>query len=134
MKCSQIIPYLPGHAGGELQPETDRIVAAHVAECARCSGELQRLSSVRTQLAALGTRDVEPPPYLLDAILESTSDRSRRRVLAPIVPIPAGELARLVSDHRETIASAAGAVLVAAGAAYALWRAVRGPRPAPVIS
>ena len=128
MKCAQIIPYLPGHVGGELRPETDRIVVEHLSSCARCTAEAGRLSGVRTQLAALATREIEPPPYLVDAILEQTAERSKRRVLAPIVPIPAGELARVLSEHRETIASTAGAVLVAAGAAYALWRAVRGPR------
>jgi anti-sigma factor RsiW len=129
MKCAQVIPYLPGHAGGELRPETDRIVIEHLANCARCTADAGRLTNVRTQLAALGAREVEPPPFLLDAILESTAERGRRRILVPIVPLPAGELVRIVSEHRETIASTAGAVLVAAGAAYALWHAIRGPRP-----
>jgi hypothetical protein len=39
-----------------------------------------------------------------------------------------------VSDHRDTIASAAGVVVVAAGAAYALWRAVRGTRTAAAVT
>lgn len=127
MRCAEIRPYLPGYAGGDLRPDTTRIVDEHVASCHGCRDEVARNERVRAGLATLAAREVEPPAYFLDAVLESTPARRR---LVPILPVPPGDLVRLVQEHRDTIASAAGAMLVAAGAAYALWRAVRGSRRA----
>src|SRR5207253_6193296 len=118
----QIRPYLPGFAGGDLRPDTAEVVSEHLAGCAACSTEAASLTRVRAGLALVAERELEPPAGLLDAILDRTAERTSRRVLAPMLPIPIDEVARLVSDHRGTIASAAGVVVVAAGAAYALWR------------
>jgi hypothetical protein len=128
MRCDQITPYLPGYAGGDLRPDTARIVAKHVEGCQTCTADLGRLERVQTALATIAEREIEAPAYLVDAILEQTAEHPRRRVLAPMLPLPLEEVARVVSDHREAIASAAGTALVAAGAAYALWRVVRGSR------
>ena len=128
MRCDQITPYLPGYAGGDLRPDTSRIVQKHIASCKSCTGDLARLERVKVGLAAIADREIAPPAYLVDAILEQTAEQPRRRVLAPMLPLPLEEMARVVSDHRETIASAGATALVAAGAAYALWRAVRGSR------
>jgi anti-sigma factor RsiW len=127
MRCEQITPYLPGFAGGDLRPDTAAIVADHVASCARCATEVARQGRVLTGLATLSGREVEAPPYLIDAVIESVGGRAGHRFF-PILPVPPADLARALSEHRDTIASAAGTVLVAAGAAYALWRAVRGAR------
>jgi anti-sigma factor RsiW len=135
MRCEQIRPYLPGFAGGDLRPDTAEVVSEHLAGCKMCATEAAALARVQAGLMLVAQREIEPPPGLLEGILERTADRGHRRVLAPVLPIPIDEVARLVSDHRDTIASAAGVVVVAAGAAYALWRAVRGPRTAqPVTS
>jgi anti-sigma factor RsiW len=128
MNCDQIRPYLPGFTGGDLRADTAQVVTEHIADCKACSADAARLARVHTGLAQIATKEIEPPAYLFDAILEKTVERGHRRVLAPMLPIPVDEMARLVSDHRETIASAAGVAVVAAGAAYALWRAVRGSR------
>jgi anti-sigma factor RsiW len=128
MRCQQIRPYLPGFAGGDLRPDTATVVTEHIAGCKACNAEAAQLARVHAGLALISRQEVEPPAYLFEAILERTAERGPRRVLAPMLPIPMDEVARLVSDHRETIASAAGAVLVAAGAGYALWRAIRGTR------
>jgi anti-sigma factor RsiW len=130
MKCEQVVPYLPGFAGGDLRPDTARVVEEHVAGCSSCRADVAQLARVRTALATLTEREIEPPPFLVDAIIEQTETRAPRRVLAPILPVSVDEVARLVSDHRDTIASTAGVALVAAGAAYALWRAVRGSKTA----
>jgi anti-sigma factor RsiW len=135
MRCDQIRPYLPGFVGGDLRPDTADIVAAHVATCRTCTAEAASLERVRAGLALVGAREIEPPAGLLDDILERTAEQAQRRVLAPAIPFAVDDVVRLVSDHRETIASAAGVAVVAAGAAYALWRAVRGSRTAqPVTS
>jgi len=130
MRCDQIRPYLPGFVGGDLRSDTATVVAAHIATCASCSAESASLERVRTGLAVVAAREVEPPAWLLDAILERTAEHTQRRVLAPVLPFAVDDVARLLSDHRDTIASAAGVAVVAAGAAYALWRAVRGSRNA----
>ena len=132
MKCEQIIPYLPGYAGGDLRPDTARIVADHIAGCRACSTEVDTHRRVVGSLATLSSRDVEPPPYMLDAILEGVSDHRLSRMI-PLLPLPVTDVARVIADNKEAIASAAGTALVAAGAAYALWRAMRsarGVRPA----
>jgi anti-sigma factor RsiW len=130
MRCEQIRPYLPGFVGGDLRPDTAEVVSRHVDGCKGCSAEVDTLQRVQAGLALVAAREVEPPAGLLENIMENAAERGHRRVLAPMLPIPIDEVARLVSDHRDTIASAAGVAVVAAGAAYALWRAVRGTRPA----
>ncbi len=124
MKCEQITPYLPGFAGGDLRPDTARIVADHVAGCATCSAGVTAQARVLSGLASLSAREVEPPAFMLDAILESVAEQPMRRVL-PLIPLPMTDVAKAIVDNKEAIASAAGTALVAAGAAYALWRAVR---------
>lgn len=127
MRCEQILPYLPGYAGGDLRAETMRIVEDHVAACRSCAAEADVQRRVVGSLATLAEREVRAPAFMMDAILETVKERHTRRVL-PLMPLPVGDIARVVSDHREAIASAAGTVLVAAGAAYALWRALRTSR------
>lgn len=124
MRCEQVTPYLPGYSGGELRADTHRVVGEHVDDCATCAAAVGRLDSVRSGLASLAHRQVEAPAFLAEAILEHVHQTADRR--------PVAEVARLVGDHRKQIASAAGTAVVAAGAAYALWRAVRGRRPAEV--
>jgi hypothetical protein len=133
MRCDQIVPYLPGFAGGDLRPDTARIVATHVEACASCSEGVAGHRRVVAGLGALADRAVEPPVYMLDAILENVADHRVRRVL-PVLPLPVTDVARVIADNRETIASAAGTALVAAGAAYALWRALRSSKMRPATS
>lgn len=134
MKCAQIAPYLPGYAGGDLRLDTHRIVADHIAACSSCHAESSHHERVVTGLATLATKEIEPPAYLVDAILEGAG-RGRIRRVMPVLPLPSADAVRALADHRELIASAAGTMIVAAGAAYALWRAVRSARRAqPVIS
>lgn len=132
MRCEQAIPYLPGLAGGDLRPETAASVEAHLASCPSCRTELARYERVGTALASLREREVEPPAYLLESLLETVpARRARRRIALPLPPVPPQELIRVVQDNREAIAQAAGAAVVAAGAAWALWRALRGRAAAP---
>ena len=129
MRCDQIAPYLPGFAGGELRADTRRLVSDHIDGCEDCATEAAVHSRVVASLATLSARELEPPPFLLESILESVGEHKVHRVI-PVLPLPVAELARVVGEHKEAIASAAGTALVAAGAAYALWRAVRSPRSA----
>jgi len=136
MTCEQITPYLPGYAGGDLRPPTARTVAEHLATCASCRRETTQLERVTVSLASLREREVEPPHMLLESILESTPERRFRRLIPPIIPPQvAPDLLRVVQDNKEAIASIGATAVVAAGAAYALWRAVqRRPSAGPATS
>ncbi len=131
MNCEQVSPYLPGLAGAELGVETARWVEAHIGECASCRVEAIRYRALTSGLASLESHEIQPPAYLAEAIAERVHESRRRRFL-PVPPVVSPEIARVVADNREAIVSA-GAVLVAAGAAFAVWRAARSarrPRPA----
>jgi anti-sigma factor RsiW len=123
MRCEQVTPYLPGYAGGELRQDTHDVVARHVATCASCAADATQLARARAALSTLATKEIEPPAYLVDAIIGSVGATKHRAL--PIPPIAIADLVASVADHREAIASAAGTALVAFGAAYAVWRAVR---------
>ena len=125
--CDQITQYLPGFAGGELRPETMRAVGEHVSSCESCTAEVEVQRRVVMALATVGSREVEPPAFLLESILESVGEHPARRMV-PMLPLPVADMAHALGEHRELIASAAGTAIVAAGAAYALWRALRSPR------
>jgi len=127
MNCEQVAPYLPGIAGDEIGAETRRWVDAHIETCASCRADAARLRGVAAGLVALREREVTPPAFLQQAIIERVESERSRRYL-PISPAVSAELVRVVSDNRDAIAQVAGAA-VAAGALYALWRAARSRRP-----
>lgn len=127
MNCEQVAPYLPGIADGELGADTIQWIEVHLGGCRNCRAEAERFSALASGLRGLSSRAIEPPAFLPDAILERVHAEQRRR----FVPVPAmipAELVRIVQDNRDAIASA-GALIAAAGAAYALWRTVRRVRP-----
>jgi anti-sigma factor RsiW len=130
MNCEQVAPYLPGLAGDELGADTIGWVEAHVAGCESCRAESARYRSLAAGLATLNAREIEPPAYLAEAIAERVRADRRRRFL-PVPPVVSPEIVRVVSDNRDAIVSA-GAVLVAAGAAFAVWRAARANRSARI--
>ena len=127
MNCEQVSPYLPGLAGDELGAETVRWIDAHIGSCASCRAEAQRYRSVAAGLSAVAEREIEPPAFLVDSIIDRVeAERSRRLIPIPPAIVPA-ELVRLAQENRDALTSAAG-VALAAGAAYALWRAMRSSR------
>lgn len=117
---------MPGVAGGELGAATIRWVEAHVAGCASCRAESARYRTLAAGLATLNEREIEPPAFLARAIAERVRGERRHRFL-PVPPIVSPEIARVVAGNREAIVSA-GAAIVAAGAAFALWRVARSTR------
>lgn len=123
MNCEQIAAYLPGYAGGDLRQDTDVAVARHLEGCASCSREVALQDRVLEGLVALRAREIEPPPYLAEEIIAAAP--LQRRLIPPIGTLELGAIGRVVTDHREAIASAAGTALVAAGAAYAIYRAAK---------
>lgn len=129
MRCEQIAAYLPGFAGGDLRPETDDIVAAHLDTCASCSREIALQDRVLEGLVALRAREIEPPPYLAEEIIASAPVEGKMAL--PVGALGLGAVGRTIAEHREAIAGAAGTALVAAGALYAIYRAARKVQPSP---
>jgi hypothetical protein len=130
MNCEEIAPYLPGIAGAELGADTMRWVESHIEGCASCRAEADLFRVLAGGLAGLTQREIQPPAFLAQAIAERVRAERRRRFV-PVPPVVSPELARAVADNREAIVSA-GATLLAAGAAFALWRAARGRRSARI--
>jgi anti-sigma factor RsiW len=131
VNCERVAPLLPGLAGGELEESARSWVEAHLASCRSCRAEASRYERLAAGLAALRSRPVEPPAHLPTAIAGRVHAEARRRLL-PLPPVVAPDILRVLQEHREALASAGAALLVAAGAALVVWRALRGaPRVRP---
>ncbi|HKE27982.1 MAG TPA: HEAT repeat domain-containing protein [Bryobacteraceae bacterium] len=61
MSCDAVQKLIPLYYYGELTPDEEDVVEAHVFECAACARETERQ---RTLAAALDRRQLEPPPPL----------------------------------------------------------------------
>ncbi len=121
MKCRQFAPYLSA-AADELEPATAGALADHLVGCRACGAEALRYARIRETLAAAAEREPEPPVHLVSSVLDVTT----RRRTVHLLPVPPLDLARVLSENREALARAAGVALVTAGAAWALWRGLRG--------
>jgi putative zinc finger protein len=130
MNCQRIEPYLPAYVGGDLSAAESMRIEQHLGICESCRAQFASLELVRGGLGSLRERDVEPPVYLLDALLDDVRGYHRRRFI-PLPPVPPHELLQTISEHRDVILSAMGAAVLVAGAGYAFWRASRGVRTQP---
>lgn len=132
MRCTAVIESLPGYVGDDLLPATTAAVREHLQGCQACRAELADHERVRVGMRVIAATELEPPPDLVEAILRRVDAPRAGRKLIPVVPVPPGELVRLVAEHRDAIASAAGTAVLVGGAAYALWRAAERARRAQV--
>lgn len=62
MTCETISPLIPLYLYGELGPEEEERMEAHVDACRACASEIESVKSVGR---ALDRRTIEPPPSLL---------------------------------------------------------------------
>ena len=69
---------IPAHAMRSLDPEDERVVTAHLADCDRCRRMLADYESVSASLAYAARRET-PPPELRERLLAS---------LEPVVEAP----------------------------------------------
>ncbi len=81
--CRKIEGLLSPYIDGELTEDQSRRCAEHLAECADCRRELERLSLARSVLQAMPRP--EPPPHLAALIKSSLTD-SRRPVVVRAWP------------------------------------------------
>lgn len=108
--CAEIEEMLPAHARGEAMTLA---VRRHLASCESCRAELDSYRELAGMLGDLRVTAAEPPPGLLQALLEAP--RPRRDVVV-----------RHVARNRRAYAGGALALLGAAGAVA--W-AARSRRP-----
>lgn len=71
-RCQATIAALPGI--GRDNAQLPPAVARHVEECFRCRGELARYRKLLRRLRQLQDYGFEPPPRLLDQLLENLAD------------------------------------------------------------
>jgi anti-sigma factor RsiW len=86
MICEQVRDLVSAHADGELDLVHGSEVDAHVAECASCASELERVHALRGALA--GALAFEPPARLERAV-RAAMPRPRRRLALRTLEIAA---------------------------------------------
>ena len=110
MECREAAQHIPAYIDQTGGPAA-RALDAHLRTCEQCRGELQAYQDLQGALAALATRTIEPPAWLLPATIEAV--RSRAGLLARI---PAARAVReRLADPR--LAAAGGAAILLAGLA-----------------
>jgi hypothetical protein len=114
MRCEQVRSLLPELAEGGLHAVGP--VEVHIAGCARCSREMARYRVLLLQLQSLRDAAVEPPPELLERLLETVPEAARLRLLR-----------RMATDDRvQHAAFSLGGAVVGATAIGLLWWRARG--------
>ena len=118
--CREAQAQLPFLVSGELTGWGARVVRAHVKRCTECSSELTRQEQLSSALASLRDSPPEPPPGLLDDLLQ----RARGGSLRERAAVPARGA---VSGARPAMSVAFLTVGAAAstGLGYAAWKGAR---------
>lgn len=118
--CREAQAQLPFLVSGELTGWGARVVRSHVKRCAECSAELARQEQLSNALASLRESPPQPPPGLLDDLLQ----RARGGSLRERAAVPARGA---VSGARPAMSVAFLTVGAAAstGVGYAAWKGAR---------
>ena len=118
--CREAQSQLPFLVNGELTGWGARVVRSHVKRCAVCSAELARQEQLSTALASLRESPPEPPPGLLEDLLQ----RARGGSLRERAAVPARGA---FSGARPAMSVAFLTVGAAAstGIGYAAWKGAR---------
>lgn len=110
MKCREAVEQFPAFVDSTGMPAgaQARALDAHLSSCAACRAELDQYRELSAALAALASRTVDPPAWLLANLLDAVAHHSARRH-----PIPAATAALT----RPRVAAAGGAAILLAGLA-----------------
>jgi anti-sigma factor RsiW len=121
MNCESVRDLLDDYVDGALPEEAAGEVRAHVAVCAECRQELERLESLLTQVRALPT-SVDPPADMWDRIEARLAPRSAARIPRPVISPPAthAQSARFRPRWLQ-LAAAAMLLMAVSSAATVAW-------------
>jgi hypothetical protein len=109
MKCEDVRPFLAEFA--ESPPRSGPL-AAHIAGCSMCTGELRRYRSLLMEMAALRGEFEVPPDGFLAAMLSAVPELEPRSLIH-----------RVATDERiPYVALSIGGMVVGATAIGLLWR------------
>lgn len=121
--CREARDQLPSLLAGELRGWSERVVRRHFRRCPDCGAEMARQEQVRAGLSALKEHAPEPPPELLEGLLQ----QARRPGLRGRAAVPARGA---VSGARPALSVGfltVGAVATT-GVGWAAWRGGRAVR------
>jgi anti-sigma factor RsiW len=118
--CREAQSQLTALLAGELTGWSERVVRRHVKRCPECAAELDRQERVRTGLSALKERAPEPPPELLEGLLQQANKPGLRgRAAVPVRGAVSGARPGL------SIGFLTVGALATTGAGWAAWRGGR---------
>jgi predicted anti-sigma-YlaC factor YlaD len=110
VECREAAQHIPAYIDQTGGPAA-RALDAHLRTCEQCRGELEAYRDLQGALAALATRTIEPPAWLLPATIAAVRSRARLRARIPA----AREMRERLADPR--LAAAGGAAILLAGLA-----------------
>ena len=118
--CREAQSQLPALLGGELTGWSERVVRRHFRRCPECAAEMARQEQVSAGLSALKARAPEPPPELLEGLLE----KARRPGIRGRAAVPARGA---VSGARPglSVGFLTVGAIASTGVGWAAWRGGR---------
>ena len=118
--CREAQSQLAALLSGELTGWSERVVRRHIKRCPDCTAALARQERVQSGLSALKTRAPEPPPELLEGLLQQANKPGLRgRAAVPARGAVSGARPAL------SIGFLTVGALATTGAGYAAWRGGR---------
>lgn len=118
--CREVQGELPALIAGEVSGWPERTVRAHLKHCGECSAELARQEELSRALAGVRASDVDPPPALLDGLLQTAAHPGlRERAAVPARGAISGARPGL------SVAFLTVGALASTGAGWAAWRGAR---------
>jgi len=121
--CREVQGALPAYVDRSLSRVRRRLVGLHLRRCPDCQAEFARQRDVSEGLAALAGPPAEPPPGLLDSLLDAAGKPGvKGRMAVPVRGAVSG--ARPVLSVALLVAGAAAGT----GIGYAGWRGARSAR------
>lgn len=128
-RCDDVQIRLSAFVDGDLAPDEQRLVAAHVDACAACGGIVRDLDALRGAARSLG--GIEPPPRIFAALADRVPDQPSAhqwlRLAAAVAVVTIGVYAVVRFDRTATTLSPQSGNAVASVTVEATgdeWRAM----------
>lgn len=113
MECVKARELFPAFDEQKFPPE----VLGHLEGCEECKAELSEFRALSAGLGSLATADIQPPSWLLGAIIERVAETARRRAVVEGARRQMGRVttgaSRQLGEHRVATGSALGLAMLA---------------------